>query len=358
MSEIIYCKLTEKDKPSLLEAISNIIKDTEAHYLDGAKESVWNWQYQNLPSNESHIYVAKFQNEIIGYYHIPTYQIKVANELLKVGQIQAVAVLASYRGKGVFQKLAEFANDDINKHLDIIYTFPNNKSIHTFTKYNNFDFVRALPVYILPLNIANIIPLKYKLLKSMRIIWSAMDALFGLFSKSLSKNESVKTFQSITPEIENLFLKFGNKNNIRLVRNSEFLNWRYINSPKGVHKIYGLTDKGNLKSVVIVKEEEIFSCKGLVVMDFAYETTKDFQKLLSNLFQDAKNKTNDSESFIFIAGLNKGLKSLKYCGFIPIPQKFVPRKLNLLTRWTNKKISKDLTDHSSWLITVGDWDVF
>ena len=185
-----------------------------------------------------------------------------------------------------------------------------------------------------------------------------MDALFGLLSRSLSKNESVKTFQSINPEIENLFLKFGNKNNIRLVRNLEFLNWRYINSPKGVHKIYGLTHKGILKSVVIVKEEEIFSCKGLIVMDFAYETSKDFQKLLSNLFQDVKNKTNDSESFIFISGLNKGLNSLKYCGFIPIPQKFVPRKLNLLTRWTNKKISKDLTDPSSWLITVGDWDVF
>lgn len=355
MNEIIYCKLEEKDKPFLLEAISNILQETGAHFLEGAKESVWNWQYQNLPSNESHVYVAKIQNEIIGYYHISCYEIKIANEFFKVGQIQSVAILPAYRGKGIFQKLSGFANEDINKHLDVIYGFPNNKSIHTFIKYNNFDFVGALPVYILPINITKIIPPKFKLLKSMRIVWTFMDTIFSLFSKSLGKDESVKTIKNINSEIENLFLKFGNRNNIAVVRNKEFLKWRYINSPKGVHKIYGLTHKETLKSVVIVKEDEIFSCKGLIVMDFAYESCKDFQKLLSNLFQYVK---NDSVSFIFISGLNKGLNSLKYCGFIPIPQKFVPRKLNLITRRTNKNISKDLTEPSSWLITIGDWDVF
>jgi hypothetical protein len=356
--DIIYCKLTENDKPLLLEAISKILQETEAHSLEGSKESTWNWQYQNLPSSVSYVYVAKFQNEIIGYYHIPSYEIKIANQSFKIGHIQSVAILGSYRGKGVFQKLAKYANEDINKHMDVIYTFPNSKSIHTFTKYNNFHLVSTLPVYILPLNIANIIPSKFKFLKSMRVIWSTIDAFFRLFSKSLGSNESVETFQNINSDIEDLFSEFENKNNIRLARNKEFLNWRYINSPKGVHKIYGLKQQETLKSVVIVKEEEIFSIKVLVVMDFAYKTTKDLQKLLSNLFKDRNHKNNDSESFIFISGINEGINSLKYCGFIPIPQKFVPRKLNLLARWTNKEINKDLTNPSSWLITVGDWDVF
>jgi len=358
MSKITYCKLSEKEKPFLLEAISNVLQETGAHDLESSKESAWNWQYQDLPSSESHVYIAKFQNKVIGYYHIPCYEIKIASQSLKIGHIQSVAVLSAYRGKGIFQKLAAFANEDVNKYLDVIYTFPNNKSIHTFTKYNKFDLVSTLPVYILPLNIAKIITSRYKFLKSFRIIWSLLDALFRIFSKTLNKNESVETFQNITPEIENLFSEFENKNKIRLTRNKEYLNWRYINSPKGIHKIYGLTHKETLKAIVIVKKEEIFSCKGLVVMDLAYQTPKDLQKLLTNLFAYTSQENKDSESFIFISGLNEGINRLKYCGFIPIPQNFVPRKLNLLARWTGKEISKDLTEPSSWLITVGDWDVF
>lgn len=358
MEDIIYCKLCDEDKPVLLEAISLILQETGAHDLESSRETVWNWQYQDLPSGEAYIYIAKLKNKIIGYYHISCYEFKVISRPLKIGHIHSVAILGDYRGKGLFQNLAEFANKDINNYVDAIYTFPNNKSIHTFTKYNEFKLVSSLPIYILPLNITNIVLNRFKFFKLMSPVLYLIDYVFSLFSKSLGKNESVKKFQNINLEIENLFYNFGNKSNVGIVRNKEFLNWRYINSPKGPHKIYGLTNKETLKAVVILKEERIYSVNGLVVMDFAYESHADLQKLLSNLFPYIDQKSNDSESFIFISGLNEGMNSLKYCGFIPIPQRFVPRKLNLLVRWTNEEISQCLTDPASWLITVGDWDVF
>jgi hypothetical protein len=358
MEDIIYCKLCDGDKPLLLEAISHILQETGAHDLESSRETAWNWQYQDLPSGKSYIYVAKFKNKIIGYYHISCYEFKVINQPLKIGHIHSVAILGDYRGKGLFQNLAEFANKDINNYVDAIYTFPNNKSIHTFTKYNEFKLVSSLPIYILPLSISNIVLSKFKFFKLMSPVLYLIDHFFSLFSKSLCENESVKKFQNTNLEIENLFCNFGNKSNVGITRNKEFLNWRYINSPKGTHKIYGLTNKEILKAVVILKEERIYSVNGLVVMDFAYESHTDLQKLLSNLFPYIDQKSNDSKSFIFISGLNEGMNSLKYCGFIPIPQRFVPRKLNLLVRWTNEEISQYLTDPSSWLITVGDWDVF
>jgi hypothetical protein len=359
MVDIIYCKLCDGDKSLLLEAMSNILQETGAHDLEGSRETAWNWQYQDLPTGESYVYVAKFKNKIIGYYHISCYEFKVINQTLKIGHIHSVAILGDYRGKGLFQNLAEFANKDINNFVDAIYTFPNTKSIHTFTKYNKFNFVSSLPIYILPLSVTNIFLNKFKFLKSMSLILYFIDYFFFiLFYKSLDKNESIKRFYNINSEIENIFCNFGNKNNVRITRNKEFLNWRYLSSPKGTYKIYGLTHKEILKAIVILKEEKIYSFNGLVVMDFAYESHKDFQKLLSNLFPHIDHKSNDSESFILISGLNEGINSLKHCGFIPIPQRFVPRKLNLLVRWTKKDISKHLTDPSSWLITVGDWDVF
>ena len=62
--------------------------------------------------------------------------------------------------------------------------------------------------------------------------------------------------------------------------------------------------------------------------------------------------------FIFISALDKNISHLKKYGFIPIPQKLVPRKLYILCRWTKILDNKSLFMPSSWFVTLGDWDVF
>ena len=136
------------------------------------------------------------------------------------------------------------------------------------------------------------------------------------------------------------------------------MNWRYIQSPKANYEIFELRKNSILKSAVVVKKENLFSVEGCVVMDFVFDHPKDLQKLLSNL---SKNKTfyeKDKPAFIFISAISRGLNKLKFAGFVPVPQKLVPRKLNLLARWTGKEITKELEKSESWFVSLGDWDVF
>ena len=93
-------------------------------------------------------------------------------------------------------------------------------------------------------------------------------------------------------------------------------------------------------------------------MDFVFEDTQDLQKLLSNLSKNMLFNENDEPAFIFISAISKGLNKLKYSGFVYVPQVFVPRKLNLLVRWTRKEITKELEKPESWFVSLGDWDVF
>lgn len=359
MNEITFSRLSEEEQPQLLETISEILEETGAHDTNGSSALSWNWQYKNLPSKDSYVYIAKLDKKIIGYYHIPAYEVEIENSIYKIGHIQSVAILKKYRGKNVFQGLAQYANEDVNQHLDVIYTFPNNKSIHTFIKYNNFSLVSPLPVYILPININQLISSKFKILGKLRILWGLFDFLFSsLVKKRLSKDETIEKCKKITPELEKLISEFHNKNRINLFRNQNYLNWRYLNSPKGKYEIFTLRKNSTLKSAVVVKKENLFSVGGLIVMDFVFDHPEDLQKLLSNLSKNMFFNEKDEPSFIFISAISEGLNKLKYSGFIPVPQVFVPRKLNLLVRWTRKEITNELEKPGSWFVSLGDWDVF
>ncbi|MDG2061624.1 MAG: GNAT family N-acetyltransferase [SAR86 cluster bacterium] len=358
MTEITYSKLSINEIPNLLEAIKSVLIETEAHDLMGAHQDSWNWQYKSLPSSESHIYVAKDNNKIIGYYHIPTYKLKTKNQELKIGHIQAVAIQDSYRGSGVFRKLAEFANEEINHHVDLVYTFPNEKSIHTFTKYNQFQLISALPVYILPLDLGNIIASRYQLPKFLQAAFSFFTLVFHVLKKGLQKNEEIVLIPDITQETEELFIEHGKKYTFRLHRDKKYLTWRYLDSPKGTHKVICLKEEKIIKAVAIIKKEKMFSSEGLVVMDVAYKDKKYLYKLMTNLSQVDIFDDTRSADFIFISGLDEYIRHLKKYGFIPIPQKLVPRQLHILGRWTKATDDKKLFKSSSWFITLGDWDVF
>jgi len=355
MDEIKYSLLAQENIPKLLRSIFIINHETEAHDQRGADESMWRWQYESLPTKNSLVYVASYREEIIGYYHIPVYGIRVGQGIYKIGNIQSVAVLSKFRNQKIFQKLATFANSDADKHVDLIYTFPNQKSIHTFTKYNNFRLVSELPIYVLPLDTSKLIESMVNLLGLQYLIGLLLDMVFGVMAKKLGTKEKLFFMDDITTEVERLFNHFSMKHHLGLIRNKEFLRWRYRDSPKGKYHYVGLESDGNLSAVAILKEENILSSKGLVLMDTAFKDIEQLQKLLTNL---NKKFFEERGTFIFVSGLFSGIEKLKMCGFLRVPKIFVPRKLNLLARWTKNPKSEKIFDCSSWLVTLGDWDVF
>ena len=146
----------QKDLNSLLLVMEAISNEIGSHDKNHFRTDVWKWQYEALPSKISKIYLAKIRDEIIGYYHVPTYSVSVEGKLHTVGNVQAVGVLSKFRNYGVFRKLAEFANNDLANHVDFIYSFPNSRSMHTFIKYNSYKKLIEMPALLLPLNLSKI----------------------------------------------------------------------------------------------------------------------------------------------------------------------------------------------------------
>ena len=58
-----------------------------------------------------------------------------------------------------------------------------------------------------------------------------------------------------------------------------------------------------------------------------------------------------------ISGLSNDINKTFSNDFYKLPLFLTPRKILLLSKVFNNKINKDLKN-KSWLVTLGDWDIF
>ena len=355
-SQIKIRKYKSSDFKNLQKAIQKIVYETSSHDQNIFKKRYWKWQYEDLPSKKSYIYLIIYKEKIIGYYHIPIYQITIKNRNYMVGNVQSVAVLKKYRNKGFFEKLLIHANDDVKKHIDLIYTFPNDKSIHTFLKYGNFLKIQTLPTFVYFIKFTNIFYTKFKIR-----LPSVVDKIINFFSNlsntKLAEKDSIKKIKIDFQDNINLFNNYSNNHNIHLIRDLKFLNWKYRDSPKSDYSCYGIFTNGILKASLILKIDELFSNKGIIVMDYAYVSKKDFEKLITNILSH-NNFQNKDLSYILLSCIDRELLNVYKLGFLKIPKKFVPRNLNLLVKSCNNKLNKYIFNRNFWFISMSDWDVF
>ena len=358
-NDVKFSTIDDTNIKQLLKTISKILTEKNSNTNLDLINKNWYWQYKNPSTGKSFVYAAWINNEIIGYYHIITNNFIIDKKKFLIGNIQDVAILEKYRGKGIFRRLAEFANNEINKHVDILYTFPNRASINTFLKYNNFKLISSLPVYILPLKIQNIIRAKFKFFGLENIFNLPFKLYLKLKKNKLENLEKIVLINNFNDSICDVFEKFNQLHSSYLLRNKEFLNWRYKESPKGNFYTFGLEKNNEINAVIIVKREKINKNEAFIIIDFAFKNSvKDLKKLLTNFCETPNKNFPLTPDFLILAGLSPYLKHIKKCGFISIPQFLIPRKIKLLTRSTRDTLKNDDIKYASWLITLGDWDIF
>lgn len=356
-----FSRIEPEQQSQLLEEIHNILTEVGAHNVEIYNQTYWDWQYKNLPTGKSYVYAAWDAEKIIGYYHIPVYRYLIDGEEKLIGNIQDVAVNPNYRGMGLFRKLAEFANEDLdNTEVDLIYTFPNDKSIRTFLKYNKFSTVSAVPTYLRPISSGGILSSKIKLFGLEKLAGWFVDGFINLLSKNIKlNNASIEKIEEITDEVEAVFSEFSKPYRNHLIRDKAWLDWRYLKSVRGKHHILGVREAGKLTAVLALKEDEMLGNPALLIMDFAHLEGK--QSSLIYLIDKVREKKVLKEvksNLLFISSITPLLPELKKIGFYQIPQKVNPRVLNLLARTSSNLDEKPLLQEQNWLLTLGDWDVF
>jgi hypothetical protein len=111
-SELTFSAIeTGEGSEELLRSIKQILTEGDSHNAAAFNKQYWEWQYKNLPSGRSVVYMCRLGNEIAGYYHAPFYSGQVKGKEKLFAMVQDVAVNNEVRGKGVFKKLADYATN-------------------------------------------------------------------------------------------------------------------------------------------------------------------------------------------------------------------------------------------------------
>ena len=359
MTELQFSRLGPEDIDELYLAIREIMEENETHNVDTYDKNSWKWQYQDLPGKTSYVYVGKnIEGKILAYYHVPVYAGNAEGKEERYAMIQDVAVSQTLRGQGVFKRLAIYANEDLDAEgIPIVYTFPNHKSIHTFKKYNDFTFLGTLPSYLMPLDNRMLIGSKISFWGIHKVLGAPFNFLFKLLYPATSSKGSVEVGQELTSEITTIYSEFGSNYNLRIHRNKEYITWRYRDKPKQQTFILNFRNEQNvLTASIILKEDLIMGIPTLLLMDFAHidQGQKDLVRLLKQVRLKQESFFGKKFGLLFLTSFSRMNNYWRKAGSFKLPEKIVPRPLNLLSR---SHSGIPIGKKEDWLITLSDWDV-
>jgi GNAT superfamily N-acetyltransferase len=344
------------DTGELLDRIREILNEGDSHNAATFSRENWRWQYEDLPTGDARIYVCLCAGRIVGYYHVPVYAGVVAGEKKLFAMVQDVAVSREMRGRGVFRKLAEFATEDlINSNINLIYTFPNHKSIPTFLKYNGYRQIYTYDSYVLPVKSAAVIKSKIKMLGAENVVGWFADRFFDATSQRLQNGFKVESQTHFDEPTLNLFRDFNREFVCHLERSADYLQWRFFDKPHGKHFLVTVKNENETLAAAVFKIDVILDTETAVILDFAFKEEKHLAQLFHFVRKNAETLFGETINLLFTACCCRRFLHDKSFGFVKIPAKFNPRPLNLLVK--NITESENVFDDKNWLALLSDWDV-
>jgi hypothetical protein len=323
----------------------------------------FDWFYYQNPAGEPYSHIIEDNGEISAFWGVIPQRVWLLNEEVKacvtVHLMSNSKVLATpYLAKKVLQVLARDG-------VKLTFGFMNENS-SMFLKRLNWEMIK------IPFLLRVVQPgvlLRY--LSNSKRWLKPFAPLLNRFSYSvdyLSKFLRSKPYTNSSIYIEEInyfdeeFNQFWNTVKpcigISVIRDAKYLNWRYVNKPKNDYRIVTAKLKGNLQGYIVTKVEQRFGMRHGVILDIL--TIPDDSSTAFTLLNYAI-KTMIAEGVEVISALSLKneyyFKSLRQCGFIPIPPKFFPqedyfgsRPVILDTKIDNKIDPKD------WYFTWGDHD--
>ena len=198
---------------------------------------LWEWKYLENPMiiDQPLIYIAEHEGKMVGARPLLPNRMRFGDKTLKVAQPCDTMVHPDHRRKGLFTKMTQFAIDDSRENgFSLFYNFPNQKSYPGYIKlgwkkilereasYNVFS-----PKRVISLKISNLV------LSSIANV--AFKSFFNKSKISSLKPESscdINEERYVTKEFEELWRRCSDNWKIGIVRDKEYLEWRFVKHPE------------------------------------------------------------------------------------------------------------------------------
>lgn len=345
--------INEVDIDKDLEIMADILNETRELQTDIRR---FEWLYKENPAGTARAWLAvnDKNGDVAGFTSVIPRKMLVSGEEMMCWNCSDFSIRKKYRTLGIAVKLRKSAKECVNNNvIPFLYAHPNDRMKVIHMKAGHFEIGKMI-------RFAKMLKVDKKIEKRVgtsffsRWLSATGNLLLDLTEKK-HKGLSHVEFEihkgdefRFDEEFDRFFKAVVDSRTIFGIRESSYLNWRYIENPVCMHEVAIIRNRGKLAGYIIYfVEDEITFIKDILCVED--EEIKSF--LVSSLIQNHKDRNINSMSVTFLE-TNKWIRIFREFGFMS-------RESSSVIVYPNpeNKFADYLLDADNWYMTVGDRDV-
>ena len=216
--------------------------------------------------------IDKDGNEILaGIYVLFPIEFKIGNKKKLCLQSLDTLTDENYRGRGLFKKLASDVYKKCGEEeFEFVYGFPNKNSSYGFFNKLGWGNIGDVPFLIMPVNTRYFFS-KIPFIKKI----SNLLPNIKLVRCEKTSELLIRDIHHFDHQVDKLWGEFSEEIAIAINRNSEYLNWRYINKPNENYKLKGYFEEGRLLGFIVYTNKEKHGGKVGYIMELIYSRNRE-----------------------------------------------------------------------------------
>jgi hypothetical protein len=270
----------------------------------------------------------------------------------------AAATHPNYRRMRVFETLAKRLTQEAEKeNIFIIFHFPNKLARLALLKRLNRFNVSRRKVFVKPLRWNNILKLKFRNKVLLHISKLAIELVDKVFFRRMKRPKidglAIKRVSSFDERINDFWNEVFDQHKIIVVRDVDYLNWKYVSVPDANYQIYIAEEKGKIHGYLVFKFVERTKLRECRISEVLADSQTITQCLVSEVIEECQRQKIDIASCEMLAG-KEYRKAFKNNGFI-----YRPKKGRWISAYSNQPdvTQKFLKNPKNWFMMPGDSDI-
>lgn len=333
--------------------------------VDGSPfdEQLWNWKFESGPISAAKIYVADYDGIIVGLRAFIIEGLKVMDEFWTAGLGVDIMVCPHFRRYSIASKMAEEAFNRMNAEgTHILIGFPNEAAYQVYRRKRPYwRHVCSIPLLVKPLNVNGLFD-KYVRNVFLRnlIKLPAQIVTKLLLGERLRKAEgiSIREIYSLDSRFDDFWREASKGYNIGLIRDSKFLNWRFVNKPGEEYFIFAAEKDKKILGYIVLKNAEMFNLSlGLIVDVLTLAPDHVMDSLISKAIEHFKKQKVDVIGCLMLKQ-TPYFKTIKRAGFVSVPKALSRKEFYFGVQVKPSVLPDEIVNNpTNWFLTWADIDI-
>lgn len=317
----------------------------------------WHWIYRANPRGIGVICVAEHDGRVVGHAAEVPLVMKIGGENVLVGLGIDAMTHPDYRRQGMYLAVVKTRRAlGEARGIRATYAFPNKLSYPgQVNELGAFD-IATMQKVVKPLNWRNAIRTQTK----NRLLIAMGAAAGGLLGATFFRAGKAPSLKGLTiaqvshfdERIDGLWTRAASSYQVIVVRNKEYLNWKYAAVPDTDYLICVAEQAQAIVGYLVVSRKQVDQARIGVILDVFSESEEIAQCLISEAVTRCRQEKLDLLYGARMAGTPLA-RALRRNGFLSVP--FV-KAVRVTGRSVSPAIAEQLQDPKNWFLQIGDSD--